>query len=656
MPDELPQGQSPEFTGNNAPNPEASSLFAGGPLPEPDENALKAATSMPSADFISEGAEGKFQPPEPTRISLDQQVAAGDTPAELPSAPSAEKIETAVSDALDTLPTGIPGSPPVEANSSSPPIRPNSPPTAGPAEARMAGQHNADGTDASGGPGVTETGAPTPAPETPKDSIDYDAIVAAGGSGEAGPPPTSSESASSVSEDILNNAEEIVQARGNEAITDESTTPSVDLDAMTPEERNQYATSTDPEKQKLYKEWKAKGVREAERKAFDQARPIDAKPGESFEDYKKREEAIKKFNRGEELEQKDIDLIAEDVARNEEIQDKLDRGEELNAYEHRLAVKYGLEAKAKVSEAAQRENRIRELDAAIKRGAASPEDRREYMRLRAERDSQEKDSADRDLLRDKLLTDGKLSDEEMARLDELDAKLKDRELTPAEKRKEVDRLATKMAQDMMEGRELNAADLERFRKLKTEIALDETGVPAGRKAIIEQIQENFKNGEGKRLKEKQDTAVEKQTKEKLAELMNLEMQMLAIPRQIEALAKAQKKLKRDIATKKSQIGSSNNQETQAKRRTELYPLMMALARNKGLLGYYKNAGLVLRAEYKVVMADLNRTLRLNGRFGIIPDVLQHLDAMVTKAYADIKTDYDSIYNSEADEVTQKQAA
>jgi hypothetical protein len=301
---------------------------------------------------------------------------------------------------------------------------------------------------------------------------------------------------------------------------------------MTPEQRAQY---------------KAEAVRAAEKTAFDQQRPIDAKEGESFEDYKEREELIKKYNKGEDLSEDDMDKIADDIDTQDSIKDKLAKGQELNKYEQRLATKYGLPAEAKVSDEAKRDNRLNELELKIRANNASPEDRKEYMKLRAEKDQQKKDADERDQLRDKLLTEGKLTDEQQARLDELEGKLKDKELTTEEKRAESDRLALKIAEDLLSGKNINEDDLERFRALKAEQALEDAGVESGRSSIMSEIKKSLAE---RRSNTPKESAVEKQTQAKLAELMNLELQMLAVPRQLEALAKQQDDLRKDIDKKK----------------------------------------------------------------------------------------------------------
>ncbi|MDO8269432.1 MAG: hypothetical protein Q7T54_02055 [Candidatus Levybacteria bacterium] len=370
------------------------------------------------------------------------------------------------------------------------------------------------------------------------------------------------------------------------------------------------------------------------------------------QDRARKQAAIDKFRNGKDLSDDDQRILGGDMAQMEDIQDMLDRGQgdKLDAYQKDIAEKYGMAAKEKPAAGSrvEREDKIRQLQAEIQRGDGSPEKNRELDRLKAEGAQEGKDLGERNVLRDRLLNPKgePLSEDEHNRLDELNAKLegRDKDLTPDERDTEVNRLAVKMAQDMMEGRPIDEDDLERFRMLKAEQAVKAAGVEAGRTAILEQIKEKLKD---RRLKEAGESQVEKKTKEKLAELMNLEMQMLAVPRQLQELANQQDELKKDIKVKKSEIGNYSGNELQQKNRTELYPLMMGLAKNKKYIAHYANHGRVLRAKYKDTMADLNRTLKLNGRFGIVPDVIQHLDAMVNRAYADLKTDYDSVYASES---------
>lgn len=422
-------------------------------------------------------------------------------------------------------------------------------------------------------------------------------------------------------------------------------------DAMTDEQKRGAAESLTPGTQEEYKKYQEIKRYRDEKEAFDNRRPIDAREGEDYDKYKAREAALFKYKNGEDISEADADLIKDDVEIFDNIRDKMDRGKKLAPYEEVLRSKYDLQPQRTPTDAEARDKELGRLQDLVNRGKATPEDVSNYQKLRAESNKGKKDSQRRDELSSKLITEGKLEPQLEAELNALNEKLGEKEFTDEEKDAEVDRLYEKMGKDLMEGKDLDPDDLEKFRQMKADKTLRETGVEAGRKTIMEEISKRAKSEAGKL--NRRETEIERRTKEQLAIVMNLEMQMLAIPRTLSQLAEQQRRLKNQINAKKSEIGRGfSDTEAQAKRRTELYPLMMSLARNKGVIGHYKAAGAILRAEYKSAMADLNRSLRLNGRFGIVPDLFQHFDAMLARAYADVKVDVESLYGSDESQIKQ----
>ncbi len=415
--------------------------------------------------------------------------------------------------------------------------------------------------------------------------------------------------------------------------------PELDPDAEFDSEQKRLdgANSTDPEKRARYEAYKERQVKKAEDEAREKIR-LDRieeifKGMDDAQREKRVQEVFDKYYSGEELsvyEQAVFDTHEPGLS-EETRESYLKKSDQLK--------EEAFNRKIREMTTSQRKDELDRLNGKMQRGETlTDEENKRFNALRNTEKLQNDDFKNRDLLIDKKNKDG-LTAEEEQKLAEINERLKNVELTDDQMDAEINKVYVRIRESYKRGEfNENDPDVELFKRLKTEKALRENGIEASRAKIMA--------AEGLKIPERKKTAVERETQEMLQKMASLELQLLAIPRQVDALKGQIGKLKRQIAQKKNSISFLGKGEQESKKRLELYPLMQQLASTKGSLAYSKNLNLYLYAEFTKTMADLNDKLRLNGRLGFYKNWMQHAKAGVVSKYADMKTDFDSINNSD----------
>lgn len=366
---------------------------------------------------------------------------------------------------------------------------------------------------------------------------------------------------------------ETAVGKGDDDQDDEETgaKDSIDLNAMTPEERNQYATAIDPEKRRQYQEWKDKSVADAEEKArqdsFDTSRPSDAIEGESYQDY----EARKKSKQSSAEAEEPAEEQSQQPQTPEDIQKRMDD----------LAQKY-------------------------KDGSITKDEEKEFKDLRGSL----KDRARLTELEGKDPKD--LKDEE---LDEMQA-LREKVNKPAEapektaeqKREELDKLVQSKIDKLASGEDLTEEDVAELEQMDLEQLFEDKGFSA-KEARLE-AKKVIEKGK-QRIKKELET--QKQVKEKLQLMMGLELRALRMPERIETLGKQRDQLVGQIRGLESNTGSPASNDGQFAERMKIYTLKQQLNATKATLVMAKNEIIDIDQQYQEITDFVNKKLGLTQR-------------------------------------------
>lgn len=227
--------------------------------------------------------------------------------------------------------------------------------------------------------------------------------------------------------------------------------------------------------------------------------------------------------------------------------------------------------------------------------------------------------------------DGSITDKEIQELADINAAETSGQLTPeqqAEKlSKEIDDLGTEMMAKMANGEEITMEDLNRLRDLKGSQSLENLGfTPDQAKAAMrEAVNGNIGNSE------RQSKAI-KEVQEKIQELMAIELQLIALPKNISALREQRGEIRKKAEVMRDNAKAAKNEEERLQFKGQEYNHYLQMANINAKITEQKYAVPILGAKKQ----DLEQYVRrkVGATHGVVA-LFEFADAKARNAYTTV---------------------
>lgn len=250
-------------------------------------------------------------------------------------------------------------------------------------------------------------------------------------------------------------------------------------------------------------------------------------------------------------------------------------------------------------------SKIKELEEGVKNKTATADQIKQLRELKQDPDVR------RQTLEQKAL-DGTITDPEAQELGNLNTKIAEK-LTPEQQteelKKQADALGTRIMDKLANGESITPEDLEELRNLRAQESLINQGFSAeDSKAVVEAV-----SGRSGRESGRQVEAI-KEIKDKVQELMSIELQLMSLPKQVDALRKQRKTVQQDAQKKHKEAEGVTSDEARLQKKGEEYGLYMQIANINGEIVKVKNAVPLLDARRKDLEQYVRRKLGVTGGF------------------------------------------
>lgn len=258
---------------------------------------------------------------------------------------------------------------------------------------------------------------------------------------------------------------------------------------------------------------------------------------------------------------------------------------------------------------AEKQKRTQELEEKVTSKTATADELKELRGLKQDPEQRRND------LEQKAL-DGTITDQEAKELGDMNASENSKELTPeqqAEKlQKDIDELGTELMTKMANGQEITAQDLERLRNLRGQEQLINQGfTPDQAKAAIREAIQGKAGGN-----ERQARGV-KELQDKIQQLMAIEMQMLSMPKTVDALRKQRKEVQDKAQAKHNEAKGAMSSEQRLQKRGEEYTLYMQIANINSVIVRQKYMVPILEAKRQDLEQYVRRKVGVSHGFGAL---------------------------------------
>lgn len=277
----------------------------------------------------------------------------------------------------------------------------------------------------------------------------------------------------------------------------------------------------------------------------------------------------------------------------------------------------------KSQEEAERANKVKQLEEAVKNKTATVDQIKELRELKQDPEVR------RQALEQKAL-DGTITDQEAQELGNLNTKTTEK-LTPEQQaeelKKQVDELGTRIMDKLANGESITAEDLEQLRDLRAQESLINQGFsPEDSKAVVDAIAKRSGKESGRQIE------AMKEIKDKIQELMSIELQLMSIPKQVDALRKQRKTVQQDAQKKHQEAASADTEEARLQKKGEEYGLYMQIANINAAIVEQKYKVPLLEARRKDLEQYVRRKLGVTGGFTAF---MEWADAKVTNVATEV---------------------
>lgn len=269
-------------------------------------------------------------------------------------------------------------------------------------------------------------------------------------------------------------------------------------------------------------------------------------------------------------------------------------------------------ADKKAANKADREKRTQELDEKVKNDTATSDELKELRGLKQDPEQR------RNELKQKA-SDGTITDQEVDELVKLNSKEDGKQLTPEQQleklQKDIDDLGTELMTKLANGETLTPEDYKKLEKLKElrgqETLVNQGFTPDQARAAIHEALHGKTGGNERQLQ-----AV-KEIQGKIQELMALEVQMLSIPKTVEALRDQRKQVQDAARGQHSKAESTTNEEQKLQEKGKEYSLYMQIANINAQIVQQKYIVPVLEAKRQDLEQYIRRKVGVTSGWGAV---------------------------------------
>lgn len=279
---------------------------------------------------------------------------------------------------------------------------------------------------------------------------------------------------------------------------------------------------------------------------------------------------------------------------------------------------------------AETAKQVGDLEAKVKNGTATAAEVKQLRELK--QDPGEK----RRSLEQKAL-DGTITDQEAEELGRMNSGEKPENLTPEQQmeklHEQVDTLGAELMQKMAKGEAVTPQDLDRLRDLRGQEQLMQNGfTPDQARAAIKNAR-NVNRGE-------RQSRMTAEIQHKVQELMAIEMQIMTIPKTVDALRAQRQEVRLKADAKHREADMAMSPEARMQKKTEEYGLLMQISNINATIVSQKYMAPILDAKRTDLEQYVRRKLGVSSGMG----------AMMEWAGAKVKSAVTSVAVSTAEEV------